>query len=357
MDNNNEQQQNPNQPGIQSYGQQEAAYDQQSYGQPGQVQYDQQSYGQPGQNPYGQQPYGQPGQNPYGQQPYGQPGQNPYGQQPYGQPGQNPYGQQPYGQPGQVPYGQQPYGQGYGQPQVASKLVENAKNVKSDFTNKVSRMGLSVYCLIGIIAAMLLIVAPFMNFATVHFSEKIDEDIANYALYYELDITDDRDAVDDDLKVAVADGLNLFELSKLSGTVSRVCKAADYDKSDLYDDLDDMEDDFSDEIDDIDDYTDMNLSGPAKELMGTVHLVIKGRAALLVTPWIFILAGIALLVFTVINNKNAKLIASGIALVGVIWLLICSSYFFTIAGIGAWAIILAVVLGVVSAFLDKPAYN
>lgn len=277
----------------------------------------------------------------YAQQGYAQQPQQGYAQQGYAQQGYTQQPQMGYGQ--QPAYGQAGYGQmGYGKPQVNVK--QNINNVKNEFSNKVSKMGLSMYCLLGIIGAMLLIVAPFMNFASIHVSEKIDKDIIEDEM---------RVDIDKDLKISVSDGLSLFELSKLSNTIERIRKAADLDKDDLDDALDEVEDGLDDYADEIDDELDIKVSSSLKEAVGTLHLAVKGHTALMITPWMFILSGLALLVFTVINNKKAKFIASGVALVGLVWLMLCSSHFFSIMGIGACAILVGIILGAVSAFQDK----
>ena len=291
-----------------------------------------QQYGQPMQPNMNQQPQYQ---QQYTQQPQYQ---QQYTQQPqYQQQYNQGYGAQ-YGQQMQQPYG---YAQ---QPQVASKLVNGAKNVKNDFTNKVKNMGLSTWCLLGIIGAMLLIVAPFMNFASAHVNEKVSEDGIH-------------------LKVKASDGLNLFELSKLSGTVDNAVDeynslARDYgmdkmDKDDLVDELDDEIDDMVDEMDD--DY-DVDVENSAKEIGGMAHLVLKGRAALLITPWLMIISGLGLLVFTVINDKKFKIIFACVPLVCLLWLMICSSHFFAMMGIGVWAMVVGIALGIVSAVKDQPSY-
>lgn len=277
---------------------------------------------------------------------YGQPNQNMQYTQ-YGQPNQNMGGQNmqymQYGQPNQNMGGQYYNPQGYVQqaPKPSVNLGAGIKNVQNQFKGRVSRMGLSTFCLLGIIAAMLLIVAPFMNFASIHVNQKIEEE------GYIRDIK---------IKIKASDGLNLFELSKLSGTVDRVIDETGgfLDKDDLVDQLDDAEEEAIEEMEDEFD-TDIKKSS-VREMFGTIHLVLKGRAATAVTPWVLIICGLGLLIFTVINNKTMKLVFSIIPLVCLIWLMICSSHFFSIMGIGAWAIILGIVLGVVSALQDKPAY-
>lgn len=286
--------------------------------------------------------YGQPNQNMSGQNmQYGQPNQNMQYTQ-YGQPNQNMQYTQ-YGQPNQNMGGQYYAQQGYVQqaPRQSVNLGAGIKKVQSQFKGRVNRMGLSTFCLLGIIAAMLLIVAPFMNFASIHVNQKIEEE------GYITDIN---------IKIKASDGLNLFELAQLSATVDRVFdKMGGFvDKDDIADELEDAEDDAVDEMEDEFD-TDIKKSS-VKETFGTLHLVLKGQAATAVTPWILIICGLGLLIFTVINNKVAKLVFSAVPLVCLIWLMLCSSHFFSIMGIGAWAIILGIVLGVVSALQDKPAY-
>ena len=294
------------------------------------------------QQPYNQQMYTQQpnmSQQMYTQQP--NMSQQMYTQQPYNQ---QMYTQQPYGQ---QMYAQQPYGQqmGYQQPKQPSKTMENIKDVQSQFKNKVSKMGLSTFCLIGIIAAMLLIVGPFMNFASIHLNQKYQDDGVK-------------------VRIKVSDGLNLFELSKASNTVDNLIdEMEDYyqeyydddyeiDKDDIVDSLDDSKDYL---VEEIEDETDMNIKkSVVKEVIGTAHLIIDGKLPLIITPWLIIISGVGLLIFTVINNKKMKLVCSIIPLVCLVWLMICSSDFFTIIGIGAWAIIVASILGIISAIKDQP---
>jgi len=306
------------------------------YGQP---QMNQGMYSQPQMN---QNMYGQPQMN---QNMYGQPQMN---QSMYGQPQMN---QGMYGQPqmNQGMYGQQMgYGQyGYQQPQP-SKLKENVKKVKKDFSQKFSKMGLSTFCLIGIIAAMLLIVGPFMNFASLHFNEKFEYEDSYSGYYYSYDY-------DIEMKLKASDGLNLFELSKLSNTLDGVIDEANdeldfgMDKDDLSDELEDIEDEL---VDEMEDETDMDFEKLGKEAVGTLQLLLKGQLPLMITPWLIIVSGIGLLIFTVINNKKMKLICSIVPLACMVWLIICSTNFLSYMGIGAIAITIGVVGGIVSAIKD-----
>ena len=297
----------------------------------------------------------------YTQQPQMQQMNAGYTQQPQMQQMNMGYTQQPQMQ---QMYGQQyGYNQQYGYTQQSSKLVTNAKQVQADFKNKVSRMGLSTFCLVGIIAAMLLIFGPFINFASFGYNEKIGG-----------------------VKVKVSDGFNMFELSKLSGSVDRVIKNLDdlyeefyggyddyyYDYYD-YDDFDDFQlkidkDDITDELkkiesDDIEDLVDILedesdgtvevKASTIKAAFGTVYLVLKGTLSLLLTPWLIIISGIGLLVFTVINNKKMKLVCSIIPLACLLWIMLCSKFFFSMIGMGAWVIIIGSIAGIVSAMKDQ----
>lgn len=275
-----------------------------------------------------QQQYAQPQ---YNQQMYGQPQM----QQPYGQP-QMQYGQQPYGQP--MGMQNQPMYNQYGQPvkqgpSAMDKLKGKVGSVKGEFSGRAKQFGLSMWCIMGLIAAMLLIAAPFMNFAAVHYSDKVMG-----------------------VKVKVADGFNMFELSKLSNTVDNVIDEAndeydaDVEKSDITDELDDYEDDIADMVEDE---TDVKVDESViKEAVGTVHLAVRGQIPLLIGPWILIISGILMFVATINGDKMLKLIFSAVPFVVLVWLMICSSNFFSIMGIGAWAIIASVILGAVSAFKD-----
>ena len=299
------------------------------------VQPQMQQMAQPQYNPQMAQPqYNQQMQQPYGQPQYGQQMQQPYGQPQYGQQMQQPYGQPQYGQ---QPYGQQMYNQ-YGQPvkqgpSAVDKLKSKVGSVKGDFTNRSKQLGLGLWCLLGLIGAMLLVFAPFMNFATVHYSDKIEG-----------------------IKISVADGLNMFELSKISNSVDNVVDYfndewdADIDKSDITDELEDYEEDIADMIEDE---TDVKVDEkPVKEAIGLAHLAIKGQVPLLISPWLIILAGILLFVTTITKDKTMKIVFSAIPLVCLVWIMICSTNFFAMMGIGAWALIIGSGLGIASAVKD-----
>ncbi|MBE5953266.1 MAG: hypothetical protein E7257_03795 [Lachnospiraceae bacterium] len=275
----------------------------------------------------------------YNQQPYGQPQYNPQMQHPYGQPQYNQQMQQPYGQPqyGQQPYGQQMYNQ-YGQPvkqgpSAVDKFKSKVGSVKGDFANRSKQLGLGLWCLLGLIGAMLLVFAPFMNFASVHYSDKIEG-----------------------VKVSVADGFNMFELSKISNSVDNVVDYAndewdaDIEKSDITDLIEDYEDEI---VDEIEDETDVKVDEkPVKEVIGVAHLAVKGQIPLLLSPWLIIIAGILLFVTTITKDKTMKIVFSAIPLVCLVWIMICSTNFFAMMGIGAWALIIGSGLGIASAVKD-----
>lgn len=274
-----------------------------------------------------------------------------YGQQGYAEQSyQQAYGAQ-YQQGYAQPYPQQGYGQpyAYGQPQPRKSFADSVKNVKTQFTGNAKRMGISLHCLLGIIGAMLLIMMPFMNFASIHMNQTIAED----------------DVV---LKVKAADGLTLFEMAKLSNTIDHsvsvlasqlfgysygyvmstdsiaaALKAAENSSA-----MDDLEDEIGAPI----------RKSTEKEVFGTAHLLLKGKVALAVTPWLLLVSGIALFVFSVANMKIPKLVCAGVSLGSLIWLMACSRHFFSIMGIGAVALMLGIVLAIVSVCMErKSAYN
>lgn len=293
---------------------------QQTYAQP---QYNPQM-AQPQYNQQMQQPYGQPQMGGMPQQPYGQPQ---YGQQPYAQPQ---YGQQPYGQPQMYNQYGQPVKQG---PSAVDKFKSKVGSVKGDFNVRSKQLGLGLWCLLGLVGAMLLIFAPFMNFASIHYSDKVEG-----------------------VKISVADGFNMFELSKLSNSVDNVIDYAndewnaDIDKSDITDELEDYEEDIAEMIEDE---TDVKVDEkPVKEAIGIAYLAVKGKAPLMLSPWLIIIAGILLFVTTITKDKTMKIVFSAIPLVCLIWIMICSSNFFTMMGIGAWALIIGSGLGIASAIKD-----
>lgn len=274
-----------------------------------------------------------------------------YGQQGYAEQSyQQAYGAQ-YQQGYAQPYPQQGYGQpyAYSQPQPRKSFADSVKNVKTQFTGNAKRMGISLHCLLGIIGAMLLIMMPFMNFASIHMNQTIADD----------------DMV---MKVKAADGLTLFEMAKLSNTIDHsvsvlasqlygysygyvmstdsiatALKAAENSSA-----MDDLEDEIGAPI----------RKSTEKEVFGTAHLLLKGKVALAVTPWLLLVSGIALFVFSVANMKIPKLVCAGVSLGSLIWLMACSRHFFSIMGIGAVALMLGIVLAIVSVCMErKSAYN
>lgn len=317
---------------------------------------------------FSQAPMQQPMYTQAPQQMYGQAPQQMYGQAPmqqmYGQQPPQAYGQM-YGYSGYTNNGYNPYKQ----PKAAGDFAGNVKKAKKEFTGKVSKMGISAYCLMGIIAAMLCIFGPFMNFASIHVSTKVDASEmlgSSYGYGYDYDYDDIEDfdfgksksKAAKYIKLKASDGMNLFELSKLSGTTQRVLKQMGESSSDLADQLDASEGYVLRYLDDFNDEYGANVKrSSVKELFGTGHLLLKGRLALLLTPFIVIICGIGLFFFTIINKKAAKIVFAAVPLACIIWLMICSSNFFSLMGIGAWAIIIGAALGLVSAFMEKSATN
>lgn len=317
-----------------------------------------------------QAPQGAPVQQPmYTQAPQAAPMQQPmYTQAPqqqtmYGQQNPQVYGQM-YGYSGYSDNGYNPYKQ----PKGTGDFAGNVKKAKDEFTGKVSKMGISLYCLLGIIAAMLCIFGPFMNFASIHVSSKVDtseilgydyDDYFGYDDYSDFGFGGGKGKAAKAIKIKASDGLNLFELSKLSGSTDRVIKQmGGVSKSELADELDMAESYALRYIGEFKEEYGVNVKASSvKEVFGTAHLLLKGRLALLLTPFIILISGIGLFFFTIINKKVAKIIFAAVPLACILWLMICSSNFFSIMGIGAWAIIIGAALGLVSAFLEKPSTN
>ena len=103
----------------------------------------------------------------------------------------------------------------------------------------------------------------------------------------------------------------------------------------------------------IEDETDVKVDEkPVKEAIGIAYLAVKGKAPLMLSPWLIIIAGILLFVTTITKDKTMKIVFSAIPLVCLIWIMICSSNFFTMMGIGAWALIIGSGLGIASAIKD-----
>lgn len=304
--------------------------------------------------------------------PMGQPmyGQAPQGQMPQGAP----MGQQMYGYSGYANNGYNPYKQ----PKASGNFSGNLKKVKNEFAAKLGKNGIGLYCLIGFVAVMLLIFGPFMNFASIHLNTKVDaSEMLGYGYDdYDYDFDDydfdDYDFDDDDfgfggnnskkksskLKIKASVGMNLFELSKLSGSVDRVFDKMDASKSEITEYLDLAESLIISNLGDLEEEIGGKIKASSvREVFGSANLLLKGRAALLLTPYIILISGLGLFFFTIINKKIARIVFAAIPLLCILWLMLCSTHFFSIMGIGAWAIVLGSALGIVSAILDKPATN
>ena len=307
--------------------------------------------------------------------PMGQPmyGQAPQGQMPQGAP----MGQQMYGYSGYANNGYNPYKQ----PKASGNFSGNLKKVKNEFAAKFGKNGIGLYCLIGFVAVMLLIFGPFMNFASIHLNTKVDaSEMLGYGYDdYDYDFDDydfdDYDFDDDDdddfgfggnnskkksskLKIKASAGMNLFELSKLSGSVDRVFDKMDESKSEITEYLDFAESYLIRNLGDLEEEIGGKIKASSvREVFGSANLLLKGRVALLLTPYIILISGLGLFFFTIINKKIARIVFAAIPLLCILWLMLCSTHFFSIMGVGAWAIVLGSALGIVSAILDKPATN
>lgn len=241
-------------------------------------------------------------------------------------------------------------------------MANGFKNAIGSFKSVFDKKGISLFWLAGIVAAMMFIFAPFMNIAAIHVNQKVASDEV-------MDMGDFDDYMDGfghySVKVKAADGFTMFELSKLGGTVDRLIDTAVklagpygsmISKDMLVDSLDMIEDEMDDYLEEIeDDYSVKVRKSSVKEVFGTLHLVLKGRTALLITPFVLILCGIGMFLFTLINKKVAKIVCSSIPVASLLWIMLCSSHFFSIMGIGAWVILVAAALGILSAIMDKSA--
>lgn len=221
--------------------------------------------------------------------------------------------------------------QAYGYQQTKKTAVKNSIRKKgSSIANAGVTEKPNCFFILGIIGAILLILAPFMNFASIHLDTKVSKK------RYEV-------------KVNV--GFNLFELSKASGTTTSLLDEFDIDyKDDVideFDDLDDLEDELKEELDyEVNGRVDRST---IKEMIGTAFLIVRGRFVLLITPLLLILSGIGLFFYTMKNNQKMKMICSAVPIVCMVLLMICAKHFFSIMGIGAWTIIVGIVLGMYSA--------
>ena len=317
---------------------------------------------------YGQGYYGQTlqgnGQNGYIQPQTGQTqGQNGYAEQGYSQ---GYYGQAQQGY-GQAVYGQaQPmYGQGFKQSGYSSGKV---RHMFAGAFNRIKTARLNIFQLICIIMALLIITSPFLDFATVHARAEINSSMVNkyssYSDYFGYGNNYDMDDMNglignaaNGFKAKGAVGFNLFQLSKFSGTVRRAIDIIPNVNLDMLKDYYEMADNqkeaikstIAKETGGLLDYNE----GIFNEVLGVAHIIIWGRFALLVLPYVIILAGIVLIVGTYMNKKKIKLIACGAVYVSLLWLMILSGHFFSMMGFGAVVMILAPAIAIVATVTDK----
>ena len=337
---------------VQSAGQQYQA-NQQSYQQQG---YPQQQYQQV-------QGAGQQYQQTYGQQAQYQ-AQQGYPQQQY---------QQGYNQAYQMGYGQNPP---YRKP---------GNNIFAKCFNRVKTAKLDVFQLICILMALVIIASPFLDFATVHARVEytsphaakqssssfggFDDDYYGYGGWEDYygsygsvpfdyeDMFEDAMERANGFKIKGAVGFNLFQLSKFSGTVRRAIDIVPGGSIDILKNAYDLADGQVEALKSqiaryAGKYVDYN-EGVFYEILGVAHIIIWGRFALLVLPFLIIIAGIALIVGTYMNNKLVKLISCGVVLGSLIWLMIVSGHFFSMMGFGAVLMFLAPVIAILATVFGK----
>ncbi|HBE09498.1 MAG TPA: hypothetical protein DCY81_03025, partial [Lachnospiraceae bacterium] len=271
------------------------------------------------------------------------------------------YNAQQYGQAQGYGYNQQGYpGYGYGGSGKAKKAVAGVVNAKLSFKQ--------ILC---IIAAMFIIFSPFLNFASIH--AKVGTSfVGNKGLtagnnngnngnvnIYNLDFDDifDDDNLVNDIKLKATVGFNLFELSKLSGSVRSVINSQNAVSIDLvkslYDQADAMRDNIKSTINSRVSGMGYFNDGVIDEAFGTAHLIIWGRFPLLVLPYVIMLGGIALIAGTYLRKKIVSYIGCGAVLVSLFWLMLVSGHFFSMAGIGVLVMLAGSVTGIVATVLDK----
>ncbi|MCR5148081.1 MAG: zinc ribbon domain-containing protein [Eubacterium sp.] len=327
---------NQSTPGAVNQGVQQGAVLNQQYSQ-GYPQYSQQ-YGYPQQNyQYNQQ---------YVQQGYQQPNAQ-YNQQNMQQMGAYMGGQAVMNGPG-VPYP----GAGY------------TKGFKGIISKKLGFMQI-----LSVIAAILIIISPFLNFASIHAkaSTKVvgtngfaSDNYSNSSIYdwYDYDDIDDVSRIlNSDITAKAAVGFNLFELSKLSGTISKALGAqnkitmellrAEFKQGEAM--MPRLKAMLTKEIGSFIEYDDSIF----EEAFGTGHLILWGRVPLLILPYVIILGGLALLAGTYLGKKIISFIGCGAVLASMLWLMIVSSHFFSMAGFGVLVMFLASCGGIVCTILNK----
>lgn len=203
-----------------------------------------------------------------------------------------------------------------------------------------------VAMIFGIIGGALLIFAPFMNFATLHFNVGYNE---NFAFLVAAAMGDDpTDYVGmEDEGITIDYGLDMFELRKMGANYSefRIMSQEEIEASSM------LNREIEDALTYIIDFEAMGIeinSEVFDELFGIFYLSEVGYAALCIVPFVLLGAGALIILFAAKRWNVAQLIFSIIATAAGVWLITCSDRFMVIVGIGGIVMIAGLAICLVS---------
>ena len=229
------------------------------------------------------------------------------------------------------------------------------------YITKQQRRKAEIFKIMGIIGAVMLLFSPFLNFATIHLRASADSVFADYvssglsmadALFGGEQETEELKEPEEDeevISVALNYGLDLFELRLLG---SNFTSLKEYDSSEmkaLVQSNQELEDEliynmywelFGLYIDE----------GGIEEAMEIINFSALGYLALCFVPYVLLVSGIMMLIFSIIDGRTGKIIFSIIPMAAFIWLYVSTRSFVTIIGPGALVMGVGILISLVCAF-------
>lgn len=187
--------------------------------------------------------------------------------------------------------------------------------------------------MIGVVGAICVIAALFMNFITMHFR-------------VELEGFDD---------VTMEYGLSVFQVRSMLDNFKEDFKEGKEARQNYIDELDEVRY----ELSKIELFEDLSTES-YDELIGFYIYAFKEYQPLMITPWILLICGGLLLGFTLFSIRWGKLVTIVLLLGCVSVLMINFGELWPIIGMGVWTLGFGIIAGIVStvaSFIEKRRYD
>lgn len=250
----------------------------------------------------------------------------------------------------------------YSQGNYAGASVSIQAGSGEVYITKQQKRKAEIFKIIGIIGAVLLIFSPFLNFATIHLRASANSQFSGYVSegfpsLYELFEEDEEGTgesevnqeTEDEKSVRLNYGLDLFELRLLGSNFTSLKEYSASDMKAFVQGNEELRDELVYNM-----YWELfglyiDESG-IEEALEIINFSALGYLALCFVPFIMIISGIMMLIFSVIDGRVGKIIFSIIASAGFIWLFISSKSFLAIIGPGAIVMVIGIITCLVCAF-------